>query len=180
MYDHLPTAVLPKIKSAVEGMLADLSWSIEHKNFSTFAELLNFIDEHRSDDTATMGLNLDDRLALVEAVAEDWGIEKLELPFDDLRSWIENQAAAAAASLATAQARQHVDELEKLMKQHHLEFADLRTANNYAWAVHRSERQEGNAQVYEYRKVESEVNVDVWEVHFGDVWTVFLEQSLDD
>jgi len=180
MYDHLPTAVPPKIKSAVEGILSDLSWGIEHKDFSTFSELRQFIDEHRSDDFATMGLSLDDRLALVEAVAEDWGIEKVEVPFDELRSWIEKKAAAAAASLATSQAQQHVDELKQLMKRHHLDFGDFRPANNYAWAVHRSERQEGIAQVYEYRKVEGEVNVDVWEVHFGDVWTVFLESYLDD
>jgi len=179
MHQNLPTAVLPKIKSAVEGMLADLSWNIENKNFSTFGELRKFIDEHRCDDFATMGLHLGDRLALVEAVAEDWGIEKVEVPFDELRRWIDDKAGAAAARLATSQAQQQVDELEKLMKQHHFELGEFCSANDFAWAVHDAERQEGKAQVYEYRKVEGLVNVDVWEVRLGDVWTVFLEKYVD-
>lgn len=179
MSKHLPESAREKIAAHVEGILEAVTGLIVARKVEDFDACREAIDETGDDGTGAIYLDTSDWIALVAAVAADLGCERVDVPVGQLEQWLESKASAAVIHLAQEQARELVDDLEALMDKHGFVTTDLHVENRYGWAAHRAQREEDGAQVYEYRKVDGDVNVDVWEVDFGDARSVYLERHLD-
>ena len=99
---------------------------------------------------------------------------------DDFRTHLEGLAAQLVCSLAESDAKAAFTELEELMEEHDIPLEDVRSKNTFGWARHFRERDESDkCHVYEYRNVEGEIHVDVWECRIGAEASCVLLQWLD-
>ena len=126
---------------------------------------LELITECDGDETAAMGLSLEQQLEVIEEGADDHGYGDLEFRLGNLRSDFESYAVMFIHCIAEGLAREMFEELFDFMDEYDLELEQRRDADNFGWHPHRSERDEGSlCTVFEHRNVEGPGNhVDVWE-----------------
>lgn len=127
-----------------------------------------------------MCLSLEDQLATIEHYVDDCGMEDESVTLANIRTEIEGKACYLIFSIAEQKAREAFQGLEELMDDSDFEFSDLVLTNRYSWARHYAEREEEDAQVYEYRNIEGEVHVDVWEYVLCGSTRIYLERLLDE
>lgn len=173
----LPETARERIAEHVDGILESVLYRIEQDKPSDFDALREAIDETGDDGTGAIHLDAHDWFALVAEVADELGWDKPDVSLDRLEQWLEEKASAAVIDLAQSGARERLDELESFMDEHGLALCELRSENRFGWAVHRAEREEDEAHVLEYRQVEGEIDVDVWEHSLG-AHTIYFERYL--
>ena len=174
----LPIEAKHAIKARAEGILDEMLFKIEHGEIQDIDDCNAFIDDTDNDDAAAMHLDLDDQLTLVELHAEDHGLE-ISGSIEDIRTKIETFAAYLVCTLAESEARTAVHNLETFLDENEFEFEEIASSNAYGWARHYAEREEDGCQVYEYRNVEGEIHVDVWEYVVTPRVRVYLRRFLD-
>jgi len=180
MSHRLPASAAQRISDHVDGIIENLISRITKKDepAKDFDELREAIDATDDDGTGAIYLDPWDWFALIAEVADDIGWTKVEIEVSKLQLWVEEHASTAVIHLAQARAREALDELETFLDDHDFKLSDLRTENRFGWAVHRAEREEDGARVYEYCKIEGEVNVDVYELELSDKHNVYLERHI--
>ena len=176
--NRLPIIVKHSINARTECILEGIIYGIEHGAIKDIDGCNAFIDDTPGDDTAAIELGLDDRLTLVEWHAEDFGLE-FNGSLGDIRRTIEDYAAYLICSLAEGEVRSAVFELEMFLDENDFELEEIASNNVYAWARHYAEREEDDAYVYEYRNVEGDIHVDVWEYELMPGRKVYLNRVLE-
>jgi len=179
--DHLPRSAKERVAQHVECIIGDVLYCImqDDEPARNFDALRDVVDETADDGTGGIYLDPGEWFALIDEVADDLGWDSVELGGSSICNWVEEHASAAVIYLAQNEARGIVDELETFMGDHDFKLSDLRAENSFGWAVHNDEREEDGAQVYEYRRIEGDIDVDVYKYELGDSHTVYFEQHVD-
>jgi hypothetical protein len=166
--NHLSTAARAEVRERVIGILDNLRDRVRFKQVETFGDIRETVDDTPYDNTTAIDLSVVDCLALVEDYAEDVGVEKINVPADELTMKIEEVTAQVVCHFAIDQARRLVDGLDNFCDEFGFDASDLRPENEYGTFVHAGESQPAeDCVVYEYRNVESgEIHVNVWEYTF--------------
>ena len=177
--NNLPINAKHAINARSEAILSDIMFMIERGEISDIDGCYTVVDDTHLDDAAAIYLDLDEQLTLLEWHADDYGLEFDDVSLGELRMKIEGYAASLVCILAQAEARSAVRDLETFLDENGFEFEEIASRNGYEWARHYAEREEDDAQVYEYRDVEGEIHVDVWEYVVSPGITLFLNRALD-
>jgi hypothetical protein len=178
--EHLPANARAEIRERVIGILDSLRYLVRSKEVDTFDDLREAVDDMPYDETAAIDLSVQDCVTLIDIYAEDVGVEKIEVPADELATKIEEIAAQIVCHFAIDEARELVDGLENLCDEFGFDASDLRPENEYGMFAHaREDEPADDCVVYQYRNVESEeVHVNVWEYTFpGTDFKLYLNEE---
>ena len=176
--NNLPHSVEKAIDSRTEAIIEDILHRIEYDSLDSIEACHVVVDETLVDDCAAIHIDLDDRLTLVECYGDEYDFEPITL--DDLRTKLEGYAAALICYLAESRARELIEKLENFMDAEGFEFSEVGLSNNLEWARHYAEREDiEDCQVYEYRNVERDVHIDVYEYRLMDGTCLYFECSVD-
>lgn len=177
-----PYAAREAIESRASYIWENLFYCLENGTADTLEELEDEIDDHMSDGTNAVNLDLEDRLSVCEYLSEETGWEDVSVrTWGEIRSAIEGTADACIEEYAKSACREALEELGDLLDTLGLDLTAVRRENGFGWAVHRAEREESEGYVYEYRGVEGgEIDVDVWQVEILSGVKVYLYVFLTD
>jgi hypothetical protein len=162
--DHLNHNIREAISDVAAGMLEEVLYKLTEERTESFETCREAIYNTHIDETAVIGLSLEDKIDLIEQFADECGFVIGEVAPDNLRNRIEGIATWVVHYLSEQEAIEAIEALENYMKEHDLDFSNIVSGNSHGWARHYSERGEGDhCWVYEYRNLENEIHVDVWE-----------------
>ena len=174
----LPRKVKHAIDARTDLILEGVMYGIEHGKLEDIDDCDTAIDDTCLDSTAAVDLDLDDKVTLIELQADEYGLELSTDSLRDISRRLENLATTLICRLAENDARSAVFELDMFLDENEFEFKEIALRNPYGWARHYAEREEDDAQVYEYRNVEGEIHVDVWEYELMPGRNVYLKRFL--
>ncbi len=152
---------------------------LRYDNRATIEECREAAEDWYVDECLILDLDLDDRLALLESHAADYGLELGAVTLEELRSRIETMTAMVVGYLGEERARDAFREIEELLDEKDLPFEDLLADNPYELFRHYAERDEPPWQVYEYRNLEGEgIHVDLYELTVAGI-SFYVRQQLE-
>ena len=160
------------IATVRDRQLDDLLYRLESErdSISTCADCRETLCEWMHDASILIGLDLDERLRLVEHYADDLDLRLTSTAIGDLRGTIENLATSAVFFAGEAAALNAWQQVENLLDDLGLDLDALVIGNPYEYFRHYAERDHDDWQVYEYRNLEGEgVHVDLFEYHVDSI-----------
>jgi hypothetical protein len=162
---HLNHDVREAVSDVAVGMLEEVIHKLTEEQTESFETCRETIYDTNVDETAIIGLSLEDEIDLIEQYADEFGFVIGEIAPDNLRYRIEGISTWIVRYLAEQEAMEAITALENYMTEHDLEFSNIVSGNSHGWARHYAERGEGDhGWVYEYRNLEGEeIHIDVWE-----------------
>ena len=175
---RLPRKVKNAIDARADLILEGVIYGIEHGKLEDIDDCDASIADTRLDSTAAVDLDLDDKVTLIELQADEYGLELVDGPLRDIGRRLEDLATTLICYLAEDDARSAVFGLDMFLDENGFEFEEIVLSNPYGWARHYAEREEEDAYVYEYRNVEGEIHVDVWEYELMPGRNVYLKRFL--
>jgi len=165
MHNLCEPALRQAVQNQVDGLLESAMWHIKNKTVSDIESLCDSIFGEPVADTAAIGMTLNEQLAAIEAYADDDCGHLKDVDLSSIRFRIENLACLVIHDLAVSITADIVNVLERVIEDNDLEFEGLSDENPFGWAVHERDREESEScRIYEYRGIESEINVDVWHI----------------
>ncbi len=168
------------IDNSVSSIIEQVLWYLAQEQELYRRRAMEIISDCDGDDTASIGLTLDQQLEIVEEGADECGYGDLIFSLDTLRTDLESYAVMFVHMLAEGRTYGMFEELFDFMDEHDLEPEQMQDSNNFGCFPHVAEREEGSCTIYEYRDVEEPGNhVDVWEYRLGSGWRVFFQVSAE-
>lgn len=168
------------IQQRVDGLIEQVLWYLKEEGALDLDRVMEILSECSHEDTAAIGLTLEQKVEAIEEGMDEYGDSDLSLTFQSLRSELESYAAYFINLMAEGKARQIFDELYDFMLDNELEPDQMREDNGFGWLPHRSEREEGDCVIYEYRNVEDPGHhIDLWQYPLADGWRVYFVVPVD-
>jgi hypothetical protein len=163
--NHLNHDIQQAVSDVATGMLEEVLYKLTEERTESFETCREAVLDSNVDETAIIGLSVDDEIDLIEQFADDFGLDLGSVTPDGLRNRIDGVATWIVRSLGEQEALEAIETLEKFMEEYELKFSNIVSGNNHGWARHFAERGEGDhCWVYEYRNLEGEeIHIDVWE-----------------
>ncbi len=176
--DHnIEAAIDDRVSSIIEQVL----WYLSEEQELYRQRAMEIIGDCDGDETAAIGLTLDQKLEIVEEGADECGYGDLAFTLDNLRTELECYAVMFIHLLAEGRTYGIFEELFDFMDEYDLEPEQMRDSNNFGWLPHVAELEGGSCTIYEYRNVEEPGNhIDVWEFRLKSGESVFFEVSVEE
>lgn len=186
MYQNLPASAVAVIKSATIRHLNNVSDAIANPKTRNFDGFRYAIHHAYLEDYDSSGLDVAGQLALLQQ-ARDYefvrhlSFKHVDVPIFELGYWLSSRALAVLLNMADEQAQAIVGQLQIFMEKHQFKLEALYRVNRLSYLSCSASRQyDPNTRIYEYLNVDGHKKIDVWEVRFGDTWTIYLERKVGD
>lgn len=159
-------------KSVISITLEDINNKlINAQNYNDFRDTV--IDNMNIDATNLLDFSIDDQISLC-IIAEDEGYGKCpETSWDYLSGVINNYAINGLTCLIQEIFDNSFSSLEKFMKVNKLNYSDITSKDTYGYAAPKSVKPIENGEVYQYRKLDGEFDVDVY-IYINDELNITL------
>ena len=179
MLNHIePHSARKAVENIADGFIDIALSQLIDKTAESVAEVVQDLADEPIDDASAYPMTLADQVRLLENHGDDADVFLDDLTLDNLRSRIEAMSCLVIHQLAQQVAESFFSILEEVMDEHDLGVSQMTESNEFGWAVHRAERDEGeHCTVYEYRDAD-ECNVDVWHFFRGS-WDVYFNEWID-
>lgn len=173
--DHHTPEINHAIQNTKEFMLEDVEHHLAQHEISSSEEANEIIQSYQIDETAVISLSIDEKIDLIELYADDYDLELSHVKPDNIRGILESISAHIIYLISESKAMEEVKNLFDFMEKNDLTVDNIVPSNQYWWARHYWEREEGDhCQVYEYRNIEEEqIHVDVYEYKRGGMSVTF-------
>jgi hypothetical protein len=168
-HPHLSTAANEAIDTACARQLELIEYRLRHDPRATLEECREALEDWALDECLVIDLDLDEQLTVLEEYGDDYGLDLDGLTLDNLRSRIESLSALVISYLGEERARNAFQVVEDLLEDLDLPLSALLPDNPYSCFAHHAERDEPPWQVYEYRAIEGELDVDLYELTVAGV-----------
>ncbi|MDY7091805.1 MAG: hypothetical protein SX243_02420 [Acidobacteriota bacterium] len=168
-HPHLSAAANEAIDTACARQLELIEYRLRHDPRATLEECREALEDWALDECLVIDLDLDEQLTILEEYGDDYGLDLNGLTLDNLRTRIESLSALVISYLGEARARSALQVVEDLLDDLDLPLSALLPDNPYSSFAHHAERDEPPWQVYEYRQVEGELDVDLYELTVAGV-----------
>jgi len=179
MLDHIePHSARQAVEKLADGSIDYAISKLLANTAESIAEVVEDLADEPIDDANASHMTLEDQVRLLENHGDDVDVILDDLTLDNLRTRIEAMSCLVIHQLAQQVAESFFSILEEVMDEHDLDVSQMTDSNEFGWAVHRAERDEGeHCTVYEYRNAD-ECDVDVWHFFRGS-WEVYFNQWID-
>lgn len=164
------------IDNATAAILEIVLWPLTEGQEIDRASTLEAVTDQMGSDTDAIGLDLEQKLTVIEEYGDDLGDDELTFTLDTLRSKLESLAVYAINAAARGLASEELESFFEFLEDYELDNAKISTSDTFGHFPHSAEREVGPCVVHEYRDVEDLGNhVDVWHYRLEYHGSIYIE-----